>query len=197
MTHAIIAATGLIDEALKAVSDTNPTFMSTSDKADALRELVRLESRVAELRLRVLADAADVAAGTGARDAADWLADESRLRPEDARGRPAASPGASTDGGRHSAQPCARATSRRRRRGSSYAPSRSLPDEVPADVLDRAEDALVEHAARFAPRQLARIGRHVLAVVAPHIADAAEASGLAALEAEGRRRTRLTLPAPR
>lgn len=192
MTHPIIAATGLIDEALKAVADTNPTFMSTSDKAAALRELVRLESRVAELRMRVLADAADVAAETGARDAADWLAHESHLRTEDTRAdlrlaqaidRRWATLGAALRTGdvtRDQARVVVRSLE-------------SLPDEVPADVLERAEGALVEHAARFAPKQLARIGRHILAVVAPHIADAAEAQRLAAQEAEGRRRSRLTL----
>ena len=66
MTHPILAAAGTIDEALKSVADTNPTFMSTPDKAAALGELVRLETQIAELRLRVLADAGDVAAGTAA-----------------------------------------------------------------------------------------------------------------------------------
>jgi len=68
-----------------------------------------------------------------------------------------------------------------------------LPETVPSEVLDRAEAALVEHAERFGPRQLARIGRHVLAVVAPEVVDGAEGERLAALEAEGRRRTRLVL----
>lgn len=192
MTHPIIAATGLIDEALKAVADSNPTFMSTSDKAEALRELVRLESRVAELRMRILAEAADVAAKAGARDAAGWLAHECRLRCEDARAdlrlagaldRRWTSTGAALRSGDVTpaqARVVVRALE-------------ELPDEVPAEVLGRAEDALIEHAARFAPQQLARIGRHILTVVAPHIADEAEAQRLAALEAEGRRRTRLTL----
>ena len=69
----------------------------------------------------------------------------------------------------------------------------ALPDEVPCDVLAAAEAALIDHAARFAPKQLARIGRHILTVVAPDLVDEAEGRRLAALEAEGRRRTRLTL----
>jgi hypothetical protein len=192
VTHPILAATGVIDGALKAVADSNPTFMSTTDKAEALRELVRLESRVAELRLRIMADATDVAAGSGARDAADWLAHESRLRPEDARAD----------------LRLAGALDRRWAslavavRAGDVTPAQArvvvraledLPDELPPDLLDRAEHALIDRAARFAPQQLARIGRHVLAVVAPHVVDAAEARRLAALEAEGRRRTRLTL----
>ena len=85
MSHPILAATSVIDEALKTVADTNPAFMATADKASALRELVTLESRIAELRMRILADADDLAAESGARDAAGWLADSTRTRFEDAR----------------------------------------------------------------------------------------------------------------
>ncbi len=192
MTHPILTAARLVDEALKTVADTNPTFMTIPDKAEALRELVRLESRVTELRLRVLADAADVAAETGARDAADWLAHESRLRPEDAR--------ADLRLAESLDRRCPAVSSALRAGEMTPAQARvvvravdDLPDEVPADVRDLAERALVDHAARFAPKQLARIGRHVLAVVAPEIADEAEAKRLAAQESEARRRTRLTL----
>ena len=59
--HPILAAASRIDEALKDVADVNPAFMATEDKAAALTDLVALESRVAELRLRVMADACDVA----------------------------------------------------------------------------------------------------------------------------------------
>ena len=62
MSHPVLAATAVIDEALKTVADTNPAFMATADKASALRELVTLESRLAELRMRILADADDLAA---------------------------------------------------------------------------------------------------------------------------------------
>jgi hypothetical protein len=48
-----------------------------------------------------------------------------------------------------------------------------LPREVPEDVLVRAEETLVGHAAEFGPRQLARLGRRILDVVAPDIADEA------------------------
>ncbi len=60
-------------------------------------------------------------------------------------------------------------------------------------MLASAESTLVDHAGTFGPRQLARLGRRILDVVAPEIADAAEARRLAALEAEAHRRTRLSL----
>lgn len=192
MPHPILAATSAMDEALKAVADTNPAFMPTADKAEALVELARIESRVGELRMRVLADSADLAADSGARDAAGWYADASHTRFEDARadlrlataidGRLNAL-GASLREGRVNtvqARVIVRALD-------------ALPDEVPCDVLAAAEAALIDHADRFAPKQLARIGRHILTAVAPDLVDEAEGRRLAALEAEGRRRTRLTL----
>lgn len=192
MTHPILAAAALIDEALKAVADTNPTFMPTADKAEALRELVRIESRVAELRMRILADADDLATGSGARDAAGWFADATHTRFEDARAdlrlataldrRWHALAAAVREGRVNTAQ--ARVIVRA---------LDALPDAVPTEVLDRAESSLIDQAARFTPRQLARIGRHVLAVVAPDLVDEAEGRRLAELEAEGLRRTRLTL----
>lgn len=192
MTHPIIAATRLLDQALKSAADANPTFMSTTDKSEALRELVRLESRLTELRLRVMADADDVAAAAGARDVADWLAHEGRLRPEDARADLRLA--AALDRGCPEVGPAMRA--------GDVTPSQArvvvraladLPDTVPVEVVDAAERALVGHAARFAPKQLARIGRHVLALVAPEVADEAEARRLEAEESEARRRTRVSL----
>lgn len=166
--------------------------MPTTDKAEALQELVRIGSRVAELRMRILVDAADLAEGSGARDAAGWMADATHTRFEDARSdlrlataldRRWTALGAAVREGRATtdqARVIVRALD-------------ALPAEVPLDVLDRAEAALIDHADRFGPKQLARIGRHILTVVAPDLVDEAEGRRLAALEAEGRRRTRLTL----
>ncbi len=192
MSHPILVAAGLIDEALKSVADTNPAFMATDDKAEALHELSSIESRVVELRLRILADSADLAADSGARDAAGWYADATHGRFEDARAdlhlataldRRWHALGAGLREGRvNTAQ--ARVIVR---------VLDDLPDEVPHDVLAAAEASLIDHAARFAPKQLARIGRHILAVVAPDLADEAEGRRLAAQEAEARRRTRFSM----
>ena len=71
--HPIIEATAGVRALLKGVADSNPTFMSTDDKAVALTELVRAEAQLAELRLRILGDAGDLAEATAARDAAGRL----------------------------------------------------------------------------------------------------------------------------
>jgi hypothetical protein len=190
--HPILAAAADIEAALKSVADTNPTFMSTPDKATALRLLATLQSGLGELSLRILAHAGDLAEQTADRDAAGWLAHHTRARVEDARAdqslalaldrRYPVLAAAVRDGGAH--LPQARAVVRC---------LDDLPAEIPADVVARAEHVLVEHCARFDPRQLTRLGRHIVAVVAPGIAEQAEARRLADLERSARRRTRLTL----
>jgi hypothetical protein len=192
MSHLILAAVTAIDVVLKDVADANPLFMSAAEKAGALRELARVESRVAELRMRVLVEAGDVATEVGARDAAGWYADATHTRFEDARAdlrlataldRRWSVLGAALREGRvNTAQ--ARVIVRS---------LEDLPDSVPGELLEQAEALLVEHARRLAPKQLARVGRHVLEVVAPEVVDEVESKRLAALEAEGRRRTRLVL----
>ncbi|WP_322920572.1 HNH endonuclease signature motif containing protein [Nocardioides renjunii] len=194
-THPIVAAATDVRSVLKSVADTNPTFMTTADKATALTELVAAEAQLAELRLRILADAGDLADATAARDAAGWLAQVTRTRYADARAdlalatalereRPVLA-AAMRDGAATLAQ--------------SHVIHRALqtldalPASVDAEAVDRAEQHLVQQAATFGPKELGRIGRRILDVVAPDIADAAEAARLAALEAHATDQTRLTL----
>lgn len=192
MTHPVLDAADAIDVALKSVADVNPTFMAPEDKATALIELARLDARMSELRMRILADAGDVADAHAAHDAAEWLAARAHVRLEEARGDLAL--GTAIDrrwtlvaqGLRDGACSVAQAQ-------VIAAALERLPREVPADVLARAEDVLVGHAADYGPRQLARLGRRILEVVAPEIADEAEARRLAELEAGAHRRTRLSL----
>ena len=85
MTHPIVSCASDIRASLKGVASVNPTFMTTDDKAIALTELVRAEAQLVELRLRVLADAGDLAVATAAKDAAGWLAKDD---PDPVRRRP-------------------------------------------------------------------------------------------------------------
>jgi hypothetical protein len=64
---------------------------------------------------------------------------------------------------------------------------------VGADVLQRAEATLVEYAEQFRPSQLRRLGRHILDVVAPEVAEAEEARRLAVEERHAAEVTRLSL----
>jgi hypothetical protein len=192
VSHPVHDALASIETALKSVADVNPTFMTAEEKADALRDLVRADSRITELRLRLLAVAGDVAEQAAAHDAAEWLAVQARVRPEDARADLALAVG--LDSRWLVLAAALRAGEVNVAQAEVVARSlAALPRDVPEDVLVRAEETLVDHAAEFGPRQLARLGRRILDVVAPEIADEAEARRLAELEAGAHRKTRLHL----
>jgi hypothetical protein len=145
-----------------------------------------------ELRLRILADAGDLAADTAARDAAGWLAQQTRTSYADARAdlrlagaldreRPVLA-AAMREGAVSLAQ--ARVIDRA---------LRLLPAAVDLGTVALAEAHLVDRAGEFGPKELGRIGRRILDVVAPEIAEATEAARLADLDAHAADVTRLTM----
>ncbi len=192
MSHPIVAAVADIRCLLKGVAGANPTFMTTDQKATALTELVRAEGQLAELRLRVLADAGDLADSTGAKDAAGWLAHQTRTRFTDARADLALATALDRDrpvlaaGMRHGAVTLDQAHVIRRA-------LTALPSRVDASTIALAEAHLVEQAREFGPKELGRLGRRILDVVAPEIAEKAEADRLADLEANAAQLTRMTM----
>ncbi|HTW13515.1 MAG TPA: DUF222 domain-containing protein [Nocardioides sp.] len=193
MAHPIRLAAAEIAGVLKSVADVNPAFMTTPDKAAALVELAAVEVRVAELRLRISADAADVAEETGARDVGAWAAAATHRRRGDCAAefrlalaladRPVLAT-ALREGRVNLEQAHVIATALAK-----------LPAEVSSSVVDEAEAALVGYADRFDPTELARLGRRILDVIAPEIAEAVEARHLADLEASAQQRMRLGLRA--
>lgn len=192
MTHPIIAAASDVRSSLKAVADANPTFMTVEEKATALQDLVAAEGQLAELRLRILADAGDLAAETAAKDAAGWLAHHTRTRYADARAELRLAEALDRD------RP--RLVAAMREGGATLAQAQvidcalnALPATLDAQTLAEAEEHLVERAQEFGPKELGRIGRRILDVVAPEIAEAAEGARLAELEARARDVTRLTM----
>ncbi|MCF6378575.1 HNH endonuclease [Nocardioides KLBMP 9356] len=192
VVHPIVAAATDVRSTLKSVADANPTFMTTADKAAVLTELVRAEAQLAELRLRILADAGELVHETAAKDAAGWLAKETRTRFADARADLALAGALDRD----------RALVAQAMRDGSVTLAQAhvihravdaLPSSVDAETVERAEAHLVAQAAEFGPKELGRIGRRILDVVAPEIAEAVEAARLADLEADAADRIRLTL----
>ena len=192
MTHPILAAASDVRSSLEAVADANPTFMSVEEKATALQDLVAAEGQLAELRLRILADAGDLAAETAAKDAAGWLAHHTRTRFTEARADLALAGALDRDlpvlaaAMREGSVTLAQAHVIRRAVDA-------LPARVGADVVVRAEAHLVAVAGEFGPKELGRIGRRILDVVAPEIAEAAEGAQLAQLESRAHDVTRLTM----
>ncbi|GAA5112989.1 HNH endonuclease signature motif containing protein [Alloalcanivorax gelatiniphagus] len=191
-THPILRAVADVRASLKAVADANPTFMTTDAKAAALRELVAAEGQLAELRLRILADAGDLAGGTAPRGAAGWLAQHTRTRFDDARADLALATALDREGQVLAAAMREGAVTLAQARVVQRAVA-ALPATVDAGTRAQAEAHLVEQAGEFGPKELGRIGRRILDVVAPDIAEAAEAARLADLEANAERLTRLSM----
>ncbi|WP_239021775.1 HNH endonuclease signature motif containing protein [Nocardioides jishulii] len=192
--HPVNVVAASISSSLKSVADVNPTFMRTDEKADALLALADAESRVAELRLRVMAAAGDVAEGEGFRSIATWLAHHGHVR----RGDAAADLRLATALDRQRLT-LARAV----REGQvSIAQARviaaavdELPSRVGADVIEAAEVRLVELAADHDPTDLARLGRRILEVVDPDRFEDEEARRLAEAEKHAQERQRLRIRA--
>ncbi len=192
VSHPIVVVASEVRALLKGVAGANPTFLTTAEKATALCELVRAESQLAELRLRVLADAGDLADATAAKDAAGWLAHETRTRFTDARADLALATALDLErpvlaaGMREGDVTLAQAHVIRRALDA-------LPARVAPSTVALAEAHLVAYAGEFGPKELGRLGRRILDVVAPEIAEQAEADRLADLEQNAAERTRLTM----
>jgi hypothetical protein len=190
-THPVVACAARIAEDVLAIADVPVELMGTEEKAAALVAVSATAGRLEALRLRLLAACDDVAAEAGARDAGAWLAHETRGdRREQQRDLRL---GAAlterwhrlatglTDGSVNLAQA----------RVLAHALD-ALPEDVPADVVAQAEAQLVEYAATFGPGDLRVLGRRILDVVAPEVAEAAEARALEAEERHAAERTTLS-----
>lgn len=189
--HPVLACAQTIDVALEDVAGTDPLYMTTPDKQAALIALTRVESRVAELRLRVLAGAGDIAADVAARDAAAWLAHTARL--DGAATRRDLRLAQALDARWHRvAAGLADGRVNRAQAEVVVAALGDLPHALAADVVDRCEARLVELCEEFGPRQLRILGRRVLQVVAPKVAEEAERRALEREEETAMRRTFLT-----
>jgi hypothetical protein len=190
--HPVLACAERVVGELDAVAAVPVELMNTADKAAALLAVAEVTERANALRLRLLAAADDVALDAGARDAGAWLAHHTRddrrdlqrdLRLGSALAERWQRVGEALGvGAMNTAQAdvIARALD-------------ALPSEVPGDVVVRAEEQLVAHAADFGPRELRVLGRRILDVVAPEVAEAAEARALQAEERRAAETMSLTL----
>ena len=166
-------------------------YLAPAEKAAALVELARLESRVAATRLRLMAVSDEVAEEAGDRDVAAWCQRTVRVDRGPARRdltlarslahRWTLLAGAHSSGEVSTAQAdvIARALD-------------DLPTETPADTLAEAERVLVEHAATFTPKELRVLGRRILDVVAPDVGEEQERRRLEDEERRARKTTSLT-----
>jgi hypothetical protein len=176
--HPILGCVAELEAALDGAADAQAIYLSTDEKAAALVRLAKVEARVAGLRLGVMAAAGDVAEETGARDVAAWLAHHTLAEPDAARADDRLAQ--SLDRQRHRVADalaegrCSLAQARVIVRALD-----ELPDRVGREVIASAEETLVAYAEQFRPSQLRVLGRRILDIVAPEIADAEEARRLA------------------
>ena len=188
--HPILACADEVGAALDRAAPASAVFLSTREKAQVLLELTGLEARLAELKLRVLASADDVALESGDRSAATWLAHRTRS------GIGAALGHARLAEALDARCPGVREALMAGRVGLEQARVIvTALDELPADLdpelRAKAEAHLITEAGHFGPRELRRLGRKVLEVVAPDVADDQERRLLEAEEARARRLTSL------
>ncbi|MFC6695260.1 HNH endonuclease signature motif containing protein [Nocardioides daphniae] len=192
--HPVSAVAASISSSLKSVADVNPTFMSTDEKASALLTLLEVESRAAELRLRVMAAAGDVAQGEGFRSIETWLAHHGHVRRGDAaadlrlaealdRDLPALA-GALREG----------RTNLPQARVIAHAMA-ELPDGIEQAVVAQAEAELVRLSQEHDPRDLVALGRRILELVDPDRFEQAERRRLEQAERYAVERQRLRLRA--
>ena len=188
--HPVLGCAATVSAALDTVTDVDPVFMATADKQAALLELTACAARLDELRLRVLAASDDVAEQHGARDAGAWLASAAVL--DDQAGRRDLALARCLERRPHLAGAMRSGTVDRERATVVARALEALPDDLPAEVVTRAEAHLTAEAGRFDPRRLRRLGRAVLEVVAPEVADDHERRLLEAEDARAEATTRLT-----
>lgn len=184
--HPYVRAAELIASALKDVADVNPAFMTTQNKAAALLAFTALTSQIEGLRLGLIATSQDVADHDAARSIAGWL--EMRTLTDHAPNHRSLHLAHALDRRWH--QVSAALSEGRVNLAQTEVIARALdelPDDVPPETLRQAEAHLVTEAAHFGPRALRRLGRRILEVVAPDVADDQERIALDNEEAHARR----------
>lgn len=189
--HPILQCAEDVAGAIKAANGVEPAFMTTPDKEAALLALTAARSQLEALTMRVLAAADDVADAHGAAQVADWLAVETRttrrvtradLRLARALEQHACVEDALRAGGIRTDQ--ARMI---------VEAIDALPERVEDEIRDEARVALLDLAARHDARDLKQLGKRILDIVAPEVAESHEAAALADEEARADATMSLTM----
>ena len=192
MTHPLVRGAAGVLDGVDELRGYDPTYLGAGEKRAALTLVTRAIEQLAAVQARLLASAEDVAVETGDRNVASWaeralradysaVARTTRLGEALDRRWPEVRE-AYADGRVNTAQAQVIVTA-----------LDGLPDRLGPALKARAEGHLVDQAVAFGPRQLKVLGRHLLEVLAPEIADEEERRRLRAEERAARRATRLSL----
>jgi hypothetical protein len=165
--------------------------MDATETAETVVELRRARARLAAVEARLLAhaDRLDIAAATGATSTAAWLRGQIRVTARTARQATALAEALDTHTYPATAAAMAAGEVLPDQARVIVAAVDALPDRLFAEERLRAEAHLVELARSFDAQQLARLGRHVLEVIDPVLAEQELAKRLAAEEAAAARAT--------
>ena len=191
--HQVASATAHLRVLADALVDVSVWSMDAAETAATLVELTRLESQVVELKSRVAAHADELQVGSefGATSTANWLAHQTKqTRPDAARTVRLGYDLATHDVVRDA---LARGDLRVDQAAVIIRAVKALPDDLDPDLLIRAERHLVAAAAEHDARTLNILGRRLLEVVAPDLADQHEADLLEKEEAKAAQSCRLTM----
>lgn len=191
-SHPLVECVRAIRAALDGTLERQATFLPVEAKAALLRELASVRAGVDGLLLRVLAASSDVAEQTGARDAAAWLAAETRLDRQAARADLELAQALDSRWHRVATALSAGALTTEQARVIIRALD-EVAGELDAGDLARAEEHLVGQARLFGPRELRRLGQRLVEVVAPERVDELESRRLAAWEEHAATKTRLSI----
>lgn len=179
--HPIIECATDLTATMKGVASVEPTFMSTPEKETALVALTEARSQLDALTLRVLADSDDIAEAHGLRDAAAWLAVETRTTHRAARRDLGLA--RSLAGHAHVADALASGALRAEQARAIVDAVDALPAAVDVDTRERARRTMLSLAVDHDAKDLGQIGKRILDVVAPEVGESHEAAVLASEEA--------------
>lgn len=196
MGHPVATAVTEIAAVLDGVSDASLWSMTDGQVASVTAAAGRLVARAQGLLVRLVGevDARELGCRAGASTTAGWVRHELNVTVR--QGRQIANVARAT---RTSMTATAQALAEGRV-GLAHAAVivdtvQGLPPGLEPALAARAETDLISHAARFDPEQLARLGAHILTVVAPEIGEVLEARRLAEQEQLAERRRTLTITA--
>jgi hypothetical protein len=189
--HPIIACASDVSAAVKGVAGVEPTFMTTSEKEAALVALTEARSRLEALTLRVLAASDDIAEAHGLRDAAAWLAVETRTTHRTARRDLALA--RSLSGHPLVADALMSGALRTEQARAVVDAVDALPARVESATRDLARHTMLSLAVEHDAKDLTQIGKRILDVLAPEVGESQEATVLAAEEARADATVELTL----
>lgn len=189
--NAYVACADEVTAAVKSVADREPVFLSTADKEAALVALAEARSRLDALSVRLLAAADDVGEAHGLRDAAAWLAVETRTTRRAAAADLAL--GRALETHPSVADALLSGALRTDQARAVVRAIDALPQSVEPAVREQAERALLGLAGQHDAKDLAQIGKRILDVVAPEVGESHEARVLAEEESRAAEAVELTL----